>query len=37
MTPFTSLEAPACPLGLANVDTDQLIPARFMQTPRAKP
>lgn len=36
MTPFTSLEAPACPLGLANVDTDQLIPARFMQTPRAE-
>jgi len=36
MTPFTSLEAPACPLGLENVDTDQLIPARFMQTPRAQ-
>jgi 3-isopropylmalate/(R)-2-methylmalate dehydratase small subunit len=36
MTPFTTLEAPACPLGLVNVDTDQLIPARFMQTPRAK-
>ena len=35
MTPFTVLEAPACPLGLENVDTDQLIPARFMQTPRA--
>lgn len=26
----------ACPLGLANVDTDQLIPARFMSTPRAQ-
>ena len=25
MTPFTILEAPACPLGLENVDTDQLI------------
>ena len=36
MTPFTMLEASACPLGLENVDTDQLIPARFMQTPRAK-
>jgi 3-isopropylmalate/(R)-2-methylmalate dehydratase small subunit len=36
VTPFTALEAPACPLGLANVDTDQLIPARFMQTPRAE-
>jgi 3-isopropylmalate/(R)-2-methylmalate dehydratase small subunit len=36
MTPFETLDAPACPLGLANVDTDQLIPARFMQTPRAE-
>ena len=36
MTPFTTLEATACPLGLVNVDTDQLIPARFMQTPRAQ-
>ncbi len=36
MTPFRTLEAPACPLGLVNVDTDQLIPARFMQTPRAQ-
>lgn len=36
MTPFTTLTAPACPLGLVNVDTDQLIPARFMQTPRSE-
>ena len=36
MIPVTTLEAPACPLGLGNVDTDQLIPARFMQTPRAQ-
>lgn len=36
MTPVTIVEAPACPLGLVNVDTDQLIPARFMQTPRAQ-
>jgi 3-isopropylmalate/(R)-2-methylmalate dehydratase small subunit len=36
MTPFQKLDAPACPLGLANVDTDQLIPARFMQTPRSE-
>ena len=36
MTPFTSLDAVACPLGLVNVDTDQLIPARFMQTPRSQ-
>lgn len=35
MTPLNVIEAPACPLGLENVDTDQLIPARFMQTPRA--
>jgi len=31
---FTTLEAVACPLGLANVDTDQLIPARFMSRSR---
>ena len=31
---FATLEAIACPLGLANVDTDQLIPARFMSRPR---
>ncbi|MBT9291519.1 3-isopropylmalate dehydratase small subunit [Prosthecodimorpha staleyi] len=35
MQPFTRLEARACPLGLANVDTDQLIPARFMSRPRS--
>jgi 3-isopropylmalate/(R)-2-methylmalate dehydratase small subunit len=33
---FTTLTAPACPLGLANVDTDQLIPARFMKRSRAQ-
>lgn len=36
MIAFETIEAPACPLGLENVDTDQLIPARFMQTPRAQ-
>ena len=36
MTPFTALTAIACPLGLANVDTDQLIPARFMARPRSE-
>ena len=36
MKPFVTLDARACPLGLVNVDTDQLIPARFMQTPRAQ-
>lgn len=31
MTPFTTHSGIACPLGLANVDTDQLIPARFLK------
>jgi 3-isopropylmalate/(R)-2-methylmalate dehydratase small subunit len=35
MQPFSTLHAMACPLGLANVDTDQLIPARFMIRPRS--
>lgn len=35
MEKFITLAAPACPLGLANVDTDQLIPARFMSRPRS--
>lgn len=34
MTPFTIHTGIACPLGLANVDTDQLIPARFLKLPR---
>jgi len=34
MEPFTALKATACPFPLANVDTDQLIPARFMSRPR---
>ena len=36
MERFTTLTAIACPLGLANVDTDQLIPARFMKRSRAQ-
>jgi 3-isopropylmalate/(R)-2-methylmalate dehydratase small subunit len=36
MTPFTTLIARACPLPLANIDTDQLIPARFMKRPRSE-
>jgi 3-isopropylmalate/(R)-2-methylmalate dehydratase small subunit len=36
MDKFTTLNAVACPLGLANVDTDQLIPARFMSRSRAE-
>ncbi|MGQ4879358.1 3-isopropylmalate dehydratase small subunit [Billgrantia sp. LNSP4103-1] len=35
MEPIKTLEALACPLPLANVDTDQLIPARFMKEPRS--
>lgn len=35
MEPFTHLSALACPLPYANVDTDQLIPARFMKEPRS--
>ena len=35
MEPLRRLEAIACPLPIANVDTDQIIPARFMQQPRA--
>ncbi|MGL4634582.1 MAG: 3-isopropylmalate dehydratase small subunit [Beijerinckiaceae bacterium] len=36
MERFTTLHAVACPLGLENVDTDQLIPARFMSRSRAQ-
>ena len=35
MERFSTLEGMACPLGLANVDTDQLIPARFMKRSRS--
>lgn len=33
--PFHELFAPACPLPIESVDTDQLIPARFMKESRA--
>lgn len=36
MTPFTELSALASPLPLENVDTDRLIPARFMKESRDK-
>lgn len=35
MEPIKTLDALACPLPRANVDTDQLIPARFMKEPRS--
>lgn len=36
MQPFTTLTATACPLGLENIDTDQIIAARFMSRSRAQ-
>jgi 3-isopropylmalate/(R)-2-methylmalate dehydratase small subunit len=32
MTPFTTLTGSAAPLNMANVDTDKIIPARFLKT-----
>jgi 3-isopropylmalate/(R)-2-methylmalate dehydratase small subunit len=32
MTPFTTLDAKAAPLDIANVDTDQIIPKQFLKT-----
>jgi 3-isopropylmalate/(R)-2-methylmalate dehydratase small subunit len=36
MKPLTTVSGLACPLGFASVDTDQLIPARFMKRPRSE-
>lgn len=36
MKPLTVLDSRAAPLPLANVDTDQIIPARFMKRPRSE-
>jgi Aconitase C-terminal domain len=30
MEPFARLDAPAAPIGVSNIDTDQIIPARFL-------
>ena len=35
MERFTTLVAKACPVALEAIDTDQIIPARFMSRPRA--
>ena len=35
MEPFTTLTARAVPLDLVNVDTDRIIPARFLRKPRS--
>ena len=34
MEKFTRVTAIACPLGLENVDTDQILPARYLKLPR---
>ncbi len=36
MQPFVAVTSRAVPLDIANVDTDQIIPARFMTRPRAE-
>ena len=36
MQPFTTLTALAVPLDLVNVDTDRIVPARFLRKPRAE-
>ena len=35
MEPFTRFDAVAIPLARANVDTDQIVPARYLQKPRS--
>src|SRR3954462_13250995 len=35
MEKFTRLTATACPLNVENLNTDQIIPARFLNSPRA--
>lgn len=35
MTPFVTLTGPAVRLDRANIDTDQIIPARFLRKPRS--
>jgi 3-isopropylmalate/(R)-2-methylmalate dehydratase small subunit len=35
MEKFTQLTAPACPIDIVNLNTDQLLPARFLKFPRS--
>ena len=35
MEAFRKLEATAATIQIANIDTDQIIPARFLKTPRS--
>jgi 3-isopropylmalate/(R)-2-methylmalate dehydratase small subunit len=37
MQPFTRLDAVAAPIDLPNVDTDRVIPARFLRKPQGSP
>jgi 3-isopropylmalate/(R)-2-methylmalate dehydratase small subunit len=37
MEPITRLQAVAVPIDRPNVDTDQIVPARYLQKPRAAP
>ena len=36
MDKFTKLTAPACPMNSTNINTDQIIPVRFLKSPRAE-
>ena len=35
MDKFTRLTATACPLDVANLNTDQILPARYLKLPRS--
>jgi 3-isopropylmalate/(R)-2-methylmalate dehydratase small subunit len=35
MEKFTQLISPACPIDIVNLNTDQLLPARFLKVPRS--
>jgi 3-isopropylmalate/(R)-2-methylmalate dehydratase small subunit len=35
MEKFTRIVAPACPLNVTNINTDQLLPARYLKWPRS--
>ncbi len=37
MEPFTTFRAIAVPIDIANCDTDQIVPARFLRRPRSDP